>query len=85
MQATSFPSLRTIADVLGGEVRGHSVLAPGPGHSKEDKSLQVTLEPNVKLTTISRRGTSDLGTAPCFAEDEASNASHALWMMGTII
>ena len=38
--------LRTIARVLGGEVRGDEVLAPGPGHSKRDRSLCVKLAPN---------------------------------------
>ena len=33
-----------MAYVLGGEIHGHRVLAPGPGHSKKDRSLQVTLE-----------------------------------------
>jgi putative DNA primase/helicase len=33
--------LRAMAAALGGEVSGHSVLAPGPGHSKRDRSLSV--------------------------------------------
>ena len=36
------PSLKEIASKLGGEVCGHHVLAPGPGHSPQDRSLQVT-------------------------------------------
>ncbi|MDQ6869183.1 MAG: AAA family ATPase [Pseudomonadota bacterium] len=35
-------SLRAIAATLGGDVSGSSVLAPGPGHSKCDRSLSVT-------------------------------------------
>jgi putative DNA primase/helicase len=35
--------LRAIARVLGGEVSGAQVLAPGPGHGKLDRSLSVKL------------------------------------------
>jgi hypothetical protein len=35
--------VREIARALGGEVVGASVLAPGPGHSRGDRSLSVTL------------------------------------------
>ena len=38
-------SLREIAQALGGEVNGDCVRAPGPGHSKHDRSLKVTLWP----------------------------------------
>jgi len=34
--------LRALAAALGGDVSGRSVLAPGPGHSKHDRSLSVT-------------------------------------------
>jgi hypothetical protein len=37
--------LRTIAHALGGEISGRQVLAPGPGHSKADRSLAVKLAP----------------------------------------
>ena len=37
---------RTIANVLGGEVIGRdSVSAPGPGHSRADRSLSIKLDP----------------------------------------
>ena len=36
-------TLQEIARVLGGEVRGNQVLAPGPGHSPQDRSLAVKL------------------------------------------
>ena len=36
-------SLRSIAQALGGEVSGGQVLAPGPGHGTEDRSLSVKL------------------------------------------
>jgi putative DNA primase/helicase len=36
-------NLRDIARVLGGEVSGRQVLAPGPGHSPGDRSLAVRL------------------------------------------
>jgi putative DNA primase/helicase len=34
--------LRTLARLLGGNVAGKHVLCPGPGHSRRDRSLQVT-------------------------------------------
>src|SRR5260370_1592149 len=37
-------SLRDIANALAGEISGDSVLAPGPGHSKSDRSLSVKPE-----------------------------------------
>lgn len=36
-------NLKSIAHILGGEVKGNQVLAPGPGHSAEDRSLSVTI------------------------------------------
>jgi hypothetical protein len=36
-------SLQQIARALNGEVRGQQVLAPGPGHSAEDRSLSVMI------------------------------------------
>jgi hypothetical protein len=35
-------NLRSLARALGGDVRGNSVSAPGPGHSAKDRSLSVT-------------------------------------------
>ena len=35
--------LRTLARALGGEVTGRQVVAPGPGHSRRDRSLSVRL------------------------------------------
>lgn len=35
----------SLALALGGEARGNAVLAPGPGHSKTDRSLSVTVDP----------------------------------------
>ncbi|MFG1293752.1 DUF7146 domain-containing protein [Xanthobacter versatilis] len=37
--------LRSIASALGGEVIGRQVLAPGPGHSRKDRSLAVVPSP----------------------------------------
>jgi hypothetical protein len=37
--------LRTIARALGGEVSGRQVLAAGPGHSKQDRSLSIRIDP----------------------------------------
>lgn len=39
-------NLKSIAKALGGEVSGHQVVAPGPYHSKHDRSLVVFLDPN---------------------------------------
>ena len=36
-------TLQELARSLGGEVQGHQVLAPGPGHSPKDRSLAVML------------------------------------------
>jgi putative DNA primase/helicase len=35
--------LRTLARLLGGDVIGRQVIAPGPGHSPKDRSLSVTI------------------------------------------
>ena len=35
--------LQTLARALGGEISGHEVRAPGPGHSTQDRSLSVKL------------------------------------------
>lgn len=39
-------ALAAIAHALGGEVSNRQVLAPGPGHSAEDRSLSVKLSPS---------------------------------------
>ncbi|GJE29529.1 DUF7146 domain-containing protein [Methylobacterium organophilum] len=39
-------TLREIAVALRGEVAGRQVLAPGPGHSRKDRSLSVQLSPS---------------------------------------
>jgi hypothetical protein len=36
-------SLRALARALGGEISGHEVLCPGPGHGPRDRSLSVKL------------------------------------------
>jgi hypothetical protein len=38
--------LHSLAQVLGGEVRGHQVLAPGQGHSPKDRSLSIRFDPH---------------------------------------
>ncbi|WP_457093683.1 DUF7146 domain-containing protein [Microvirga sp. P5_D2] len=38
-------SLQFVARALGGEVSGHQVLAPGPGHSARDRSLSIRPDP----------------------------------------
>lgn len=42
MSAVAF-SLRALARALGGEVVGNQVLAPGPSHSRRDRSLSIRL------------------------------------------
>ena len=37
--------LRSIARALGGEILGRQILAPGPGHSRGDRSLSVRIKP----------------------------------------
>src|SRR5262249_24566103 len=39
------PDLQTLARALGGEVRDGQVLAPGPNHSRADRSLSVRPDP----------------------------------------
>jgi hypothetical protein len=39
-------SPKQLGSVLGGDVSGDSVLAPGPGHSPKDRSLSVKVDPN---------------------------------------
>ncbi|GEO17431.1 AAA family ATPase [Microvirga aerophila] len=36
---------RTLARVLGGEATGNNVRAPGPGHSRDDRSMSVLVDP----------------------------------------
>ena len=38
--------LRSIARALRGEISGRQILAPGPGHSRRDRSLSIRIEPN---------------------------------------
>jgi putative DNA primase/helicase len=38
--------LRAIARALGGEISGRQILAPGPGHSRLDRSLSIRIEPD---------------------------------------
>lgn len=40
------PSLRQLAQALGGELSGRHVLCPGPGHSPSDRSLAILLTEN---------------------------------------
>jgi hypothetical protein len=35
-----------LARALGGDVSGHNVLAPGPGHSAADRSLSIKIDPS---------------------------------------
>jgi RecA-family ATPase len=42
---TPLPDLPGLARVLGGEIRGNQILAPGPGHKPVDRSMSVKLDP----------------------------------------
>jgi hypothetical protein len=45
MRETTYDA-RTVAHTLGGDVAGRNeVLAPGPGHSRKDRSLAIKLDP----------------------------------------
>jgi hypothetical protein len=44
MTTAGFPSIQKIAELLGGEVSGGQVCAPGPGHSPGDRSLSVLVD-----------------------------------------
>jgi putative DNA primase/helicase len=37
---------RTVARALGGSVRGYQVIAPGPCHSRADRSLSIDIDPS---------------------------------------
>jgi hypothetical protein len=54
----SFPGLRELARLLGGEAFGNNILAPGPGHSRRDRSLSITLDPSrpygIRVNTFSQ-------------------------------
>jgi putative DNA primase/helicase len=39
---------RTIAHALDGEISGRQILAPGPGHSRLDRSLSIRIEPSAR-------------------------------------
>jgi Toprim domain-containing protein len=39
---------RVMALALGGHVRGCNVLAPGPGHSRADRSLSIKIDPSAR-------------------------------------
>ena len=44
MSVASLPSIERIAELLGGEVCGNQVSAPGPGHGAGDRSLSVRID-----------------------------------------
>jgi hypothetical protein len=48
IMTTGLPGIERIAELLGGEVRGNHVYAPGPGHSAGDRSLSVLLDANAQ-------------------------------------
>lgn len=52
-------SLRILAVALRGTVTGHQVLAPGPGHSRLDRSLSVRLTPGMPGGFICKSFTKD--------------------------
>ena len=44
MRAAGLPPIEKVAEMLGGELRGNQVSAPGPGHSADDLSLSILLD-----------------------------------------
>jgi hypothetical protein len=46
MSIANVPNLQSLARALGGEVSGSQVLAPGPSHSANDRSLSIKLGPS---------------------------------------
>ena len=42
-EGNSVPSLKDMARMLGGQISGNYVLAPGSGHSTNNRSLKVSL------------------------------------------
>jgi hypothetical protein len=52
----SYRNLGEIARALGGEVSGGQVLAPGPGHSKRDRSLAIKPKGNGDVLAYSHAG-----------------------------
>jgi hypothetical protein len=52
----SYRNLGEIAREVGGEVSGGQVLAPGPGHSKRDRSLAIKPRPNGDVLVHSHAG-----------------------------
>src|SRR5262245_410359 len=53
-------NLKELANALGGEVSGGQVLAPGPGHSKRDRSLSVKPKGNGDILAYSHAGDSNV-------------------------
>ncbi len=49
-------STKSIAAALGGEARGNRILCPGPGHSRHDRSLSVTFNPDGSFVAHSFAG-----------------------------
>ena len=37
---------RAVARALGGSVSGRHIIAPGPGHSRADRSLSIEIDPS---------------------------------------
>jgi hypothetical protein len=63
-----FPfSLSQLAKILGGNVSGDGVLAPGPNHSPKDRSLSVTLSADAPdgFVVFSHAGDDSLACKDC--------------------
>jgi putative DNA primase/helicase len=52
----TYRNLGEIARALGGEVSGGQVIAPGPGHSKRDRSLAIKPRTNGDVLVHSHAG-----------------------------
>ena len=42
----NLPDLKTAARLLGGDLNGDQIIAPGPGHSAADRSLSIRVDPD---------------------------------------
>ncbi|RRD24771.1 virulence-associated protein E [Brucellaceae bacterium VT-16-1752] len=50
------PDIHSAAAILGGKAKGNRILCPGPGHSKNDRSLKVTFRPDGGFSVTSFAG-----------------------------
>ena len=80
--------LSNIARALGGSVSGRNVVAPGPGHSRADRSLSIKIDPaayvslNLKPFSL-QHGADPEATRRALCPDSQGCASAALSQFDT--